>query len=221
MSGGERRLQPPRGLLVWLVQHPEVLAPQLKALERRAIRAGERAGLAVSPAWAKRREFLDGRDGELQREALDRLSSGKPLPSGAWFVFEGPTSVDCYLETDRIVVVIEGKRTESGPTTSTDWMPTRHQLLRNLDAALDIARGRRVVGLFIVEGDDSGDVPEVWRASTDATISEEALDASLPHRNRDERATIRDGYLGATTWQRGCESLGLQRDLLIAELEKT
>lgn len=49
------------------------------------------------------------------------------------------------------VVVIEGKRTEPGPTTSTTWMPVRHQMLRHIDAAWDTRGTRRVIGLMIVE----------------------------------------------------------------------
>ena len=57
------------------------------------------------------------------------------VPPRAWYVFEGQTSVDAYLCTSRYVVLVEGKRTESGPTTHTSWMEVRHQVLRNIDAA--------------------------------------------------------------------------------------
>jgi hypothetical protein len=215
MPGGERRLKPPRSLLKWLVQHPDLLTDQLDELYRRAVPAEGEAG----PAWVKRKLFLEGRDQDLEAEALEALSGSAPLPRGAWFVFEGPTSVDCYLETDRVVVTIEGKRTERRPTTTTEWLATRHQMLRNLDSALEIAAGRRVLAFFIVEGDAQGRVPDAWREWTDATISEHALDESLPHRSGDQRALLADGYLGATSWQLICDALALPRTLLIDKLE--
>jgi hypothetical protein len=69
-----------------------------------------------------------------------------------WYVFEGPTSVDAYLETDDLIVVVEGMRTERGPTTRTEYMPVRHQMLRNFDAAYDDRGDRELAGFFIVEG---------------------------------------------------------------------
>jgi hypothetical protein len=85
-------------------------------------------------------------------------------------------------------VLVEGKRTEAGPTTSTTWMPTRHPMLRNIDAAWDIAADRDVVGLFAVHGDSGGpSVPDVWKQFARDTLSPDGVDGSLPHRNASDR----------------------------------
>jgi hypothetical protein len=123
-------------------------------------------------------------------------------------MFEGPTSVDAYLETPELIVLVEGKRTERGPTTHTTYMSIRHQILRNLDAAWDMRGRRAVVAMFIVEGKgDGGEVPNNWQEFATATTSADALAGSLPHRGCEERAAIADGFLGVTTWQAVCREL--------------
>lgn len=77
-----------------------------------------------------------------------------------------------------------------------------------------------VVGFFIVEGQEDGSIPQAWRRSTDASISKDALDESLPHRTAEERTLLANGYLGATSWQKVCDTLGVSRNLLIPELSE-
>ena len=149
------------------------------------------------------------------RSEARHLLANEEIPPRAWYIFEGPTSVDVFLETPELIVVLEGKRTEPGPTTRTQWMAVRHQLLRNIDATLELPGHRRVVGAFIVEAEPgSFDVPEKWQAMTDLTISTPALTKSLPHRSEAERERIAAGYLGATTWAAVVREFGLSEDLV-------
>jgi hypothetical protein len=180
----EVQLPAPEGLLSWLVDN----LPELGTAE------GKRARLAAG-------------DPETLAEARRLLERRDPRSTArAWYVFEGPTSVDAYLETPGLIVLIEGKRTERGPTTRTTYMPTRHQLLRNLDAGWDIRGERDIVAMFIVEGDE---VSDDWQSFARATISREALDGSLPHRASKERAAIAEAFLGVTTWQIMCREFGI------------
>jgi hypothetical protein len=116
--------------------------------------------------------------------------------------------------------VIEGKRSEPGPITSTAWMPVRHQMLRQLDAAWEVRQGRRVYGVFIVEAEEGTEsaTPTVWREVVDMTISEEVLRGSLPHRSSDERSEIAGALLGVTTWQAVCEEFQIPSQVLIPEV---
>jgi hypothetical protein len=122
----EVQLPAPAGLLAWLLEN----LPHLEAAtgKRAQLVAGDPATIAEARALLARRSTT----------GTDR----------AWFVLEGPTSVDAYLETPELILLVEGKRTERGPTTRTTYMPVRHQILRNLDAAdaappgqLDAPRG--------------------------------------------------------------------------------
>ena len=183
----ERALQPPVALLAWLIRN---LAQPIQP--------------DTSSAWSKRQQLI-ARNPAVTEEAMRLLRSD---PSNrAWHVMEGPSYPDAFLATDDLVVVIEGKRTEAGPTTSTTWMPVRHQMLRHLDGALEILAGRSLYGLFLVEGNPDGALPGIWREACVSTLTSEALDGSLPHRGPGDRLLIRDAFLGATTWRVVCRAL--------------
>src|SRR4029077_17960689 len=103
-----------------------------------------------SPSTKAKRKSLVARDAATIDEALRLLATAPTL--GKWYVLEGRSQPDACLETDTILLVIEGKRTERKATAVTTWMPRRSQMLRHMDAAWDIRRGKRVLGLMIVEG---------------------------------------------------------------------
>jgi len=150
------------------------------------------------------------RDHDAIKEALELLD--KPLRRRLWYVLEGESKPDACIETDRLLLVVEGKRTERQATITTSWMGTRSQILRHMDAAWEVKGMRRVFGLMIVEGSSLGDQQGIsphWLRETEAQISEEMLASSLPHRSPQERRTLAEGFLGVTTWQRVCSEFDL------------
>lgn len=193
----QRALPPPRSLLRWLVT--EVVLP-LDAIAKST-------GLT-----REKREALSSRDPATMAEALALLGQ-RTLPKREWYILEGASKPDVYLVTSDLVVVIEGKRTEAGPTLDTEWMPVRHQMLRHLDAAWEqLNAGQRLVGFFIVEGEGGAadlSTPRAWRAAAETTLLPEVLAGSLPHRTPTEQQAIAAAFLGVTTWQRVCATLGL------------
>jgi hypothetical protein len=87
-----------------------------------------------------------------------------------------------------MLVVIEGKRTERKATTVTTWMRSRSQMLRHMDAAVDISQGKRVLGMMIVEGPGGADAVTPnghWLTSADSELLENTLADSLPHSSND------------------------------------
>ena len=192
-SDREVALAPPRSLLMWLVRHLEMPARE--------------SDLGNGPTLEKRKA-LANRDPKVVAEALallDSRSASERHPR-AWYVLEGASSPDVFLETDQAIIVIEGKRTEPGPTTSTSFLPGRHQMLRHMDCAWEIRRGRPVYGFFIVEehADDHD-----WIDFAAATCSDAAIEGSLPHRGVNERLAIRRGFLGFTTWRAVCAEFAI------------
>ncbi|MBW2316632.1 MAG: hypothetical protein JRH10_20915 [Deltaproteobacteria bacterium] len=194
----EKRLAPPASLLSWLVRHlgeahpDDIEGKDAKAGRRRALQAGDPATVA---------------------KALAKLSSDPR--TRAWYVLEGQSCPDVFLSTPDALVVIEGKRTEAGPTKGTTWLPGRHRILRHMDAAYEIAGRRPVLGFFIVEGESESEFPSDWLEAAHETLSPEAIEHSLPHRPPAEREAIARGFLGVTTWQEVCDRCGLDRGILI------
>jgi hypothetical protein len=105
-----------------------------------------------------------------------------------WWAFEGFTEVDCVLETDCLLLFIEGKRTEA-LASSTDWYPERSQLVRNLEAVREVAKGRTAAVLLV----------------TQEPVADEITADSLPRAclisTRPSGKAVVAGYLGQTTWE--------------------
>lgn len=210
----ECRVRPPRQLLHWLVDH--VVAPADEPATNRAQHpAGHQLATAADPGAAPGRD-AGSRARLLEGDAATRQLAHALIDAGparrAWYVLEGMSQPDVLLATHDAVVVIEGKRTESGPTMRTKWLPGRDQMLRHLDASYDLAGGRRVYGFYIVEGarDSAADaVPGVWRDAAAALTDPATLAAGLPHRTPAEREAIAGTFLGVTTWQAVCDALAV------------
>jgi hypothetical protein len=202
----EAKLAAPPDLLRWLLENAE---------EPRSAAAW---GLRPE-VMANRRRVVD-RDAATLAGALKSLQERRPS-SRAWYVLEGPSQPDVFLDTAESVVVIEGKRSEPDLKTSTAWMPVRHQMLRHLDAAWEHRQGRPIYGLFIVESEEGAASVEpspAWHQAVEATIAEEVLQGSLPHRSPDERSQIAGALLGVTTWQAVCDEFQIPREVLIPEV---
>lgn len=184
----EHEVLPCRALLRWCVQHPDELTWP----------AGETYGKDTT---GKRRALLyddpPGRQ-HTQREAL-RLIDELPPSTSAWWRFEGSSWIDCVIATDRVVITVEGKRTEP-LSAATDWYPKRSQLVRNLEAARQLSNGRRCATLLLREQAVDGGDPNQLAAS---------LDDAAPHLGDQQRAELQNTYLGNITWERACEAIGI------------
>jgi len=194
----EKKLNPPLALLSWLIRNP---------------RKPVSGVLSADPYKAqKRREWIDGSN-KVIREGLALLRHNPKQEN--WHIFEGQTQPDVFIQTPDLIIVIEGKRTEKKPTTTTKWMANRHQMLRHIDCAWEIAGNRRVIGFFIVDGHDADcAVPINWINYAKQTISSEAIASSLPHRSLEEQKGIASCFAGVITWQRLCKEFCIDRSKL-------
>src|SRR5207249_2024706 len=139
--------------------------------------------------------LIGKRDEQAQHAAQDAArralaQDGVAHSSRRWWAFEGFTEVDCCLQTDKLVLLMEGKRTES-LSESTVWYAGRNQLHRNLEAARDLAKGREFGVLLIAE--------EPLRDSALGDIR-----VGFPHLSHDERSELMTHYLGCITWRQLC-----------------
>jgi hypothetical protein len=183
----EAEVPPSAAFLEWLLRHPNRLAWP------------ERVG--GGNTTRHRREQLKGMHGreaqaEAQAEGLRALSGeGATGSRRKWWAFEGFTSVDCLLETDTLVLFIEGKRNEP-LSKATDWYPARNQLVRNLEVARGVA-GARVAAVMLACEDGLDVDHEQWIAE------------GTPHLGEIERSVLAESYMGQVTWSELCDGLGV------------
>lgn len=192
----EFSVAPGASFLRWLVENPDRLTWPLSEGRR----------LSYSATTQARREALvglvsDSARSEAQASALRSLDRNGPEKSSRrWWAFEGFTEVDCCIETDRAVLIVEGKRTES-LSESTAWYSGRNQLHRNLEAARELAAGREFGVLVVGEQE----IPESAIGNPEA---------GLPHLTAAERAELMSHYLGSLTWAQVCAATGIEYDSL-------
>ena len=158
-----------------------------------------------------KREALARKDAATIAEARQALQALQGDSRGRhWYVLEGNSRPDATLEMEDAVLLIEGKLTERSCTSKTKWMAGRSQLLRHMDAAAayERFRGKRILGLLLVEGDDEGPDTTVpsphWIAQSEAQYQTRMLAATLPHLSPNRRDLLAGGVLGVATWQAVC-----------------
>lgn len=183
----EYPVPPDRRFLRWCVEHPEKLTWPTGATYGDETTRMRRAMLYDEPP---------GREAGMQ-QALHLIETKSPT-TRAWWRLEGVTRIDCLLATDRVVVTVEGKRTEP-LSPATDWYRARSQLVRNLEAARQLAHGRRWGTLLISQHA----IDEASPAGLAAV-----LDSAAPHLSDSERAELQAAYLGNLTWDQACDALG-------------
>lgn len=190
----EKLIPPSTRFLRWLIEHPENLY-------------WPKGGKApFSHGAQNKREDLMGRHGKerqvsAQQAALTELEQkGAAFAHGKWWSFEGSSHVDCYFETEHVVLLIEGKRTES-LSNSVNWYPGRNQLVRNLEVAKEIA-GEKHFAVVVIAENEIG------------ALSQEVIDTSLPHFSPKERTDLMRHYLGCLTWKEVCVAVNVPYESL-------
>jgi hypothetical protein len=190
----EHEARPSAAFLEWLIKHPE-------ALHWPRGSAGE-----FGAETTERRERLRDGDPAAQDQALTELAARTPARSARqWWAFEGITKVDCWLETENLVLFVEGKRTEK-LSKVTAWFPRRDQLTRNLDLVGQAMPGKP--GYVLLATEVSVEEP-----------SEDELAAAAPHLGERATEVLLDRYLGQLSWRDLCAATGIDFSTLPNEVE--
>ena len=191
---------PSRRFLRWLIENPGKLTWPTHTVKKK----GKVPRTFGESTQTMRTELLNG-DFALRTKALDALAVTGPEGSRRkWWAFEGFTSVDCVLETDSLLLFIEGKRTEP-ISAATDWYPQRNQIVRNVEvASCAAAKSGKEFGVILC-------------AETHVDLPKEAFKDGLPHLSAPEQQALATQYWGCITWQQIvdalCPSLALPGNL--------
>ena len=118
--------------------------------------------------------------------------------SRAWYVFEGFTSPDIFIEGDDYVVICEGKWTESHITVKTTSLSSeneyRNQMIRHIQGALNHSN-KKVYAFYIVDK-DCGYETDLTKDAFAAQLELETI--KIP---AFEKTRITEAFCGYTTWQ--------------------
>lgn len=180
---------PPRDLLLWLVDHPDKLTWPAGALHSDETERLRHALINDDPPGARARA---------QQRARERARTASPFAND-WWRFEIASLLDCVLITDELVITVQGRRTEPSGS-ATPWYPQRSQLVRDIEAAGQIAQGRAWGSVLISDEALPTGSPEAVAAS---------LPAAAPHLAPDERFELESAYLGNITWREACDAVGV------------
>jgi hypothetical protein len=116
----------------------------------------------------------------------------------AWYVFEGFTNPDVFIEGDDYVVVCEGKWTESHITVKTTNLAAeneyRNQMIRHIQGALNATK-KKVYAFYIVDA-ECGYTTDLTKATFAQQLEMETI--KIPAA---EKAQIMEAFCGYTTWQ--------------------
>ena len=182
-------VNPPRELLRWFIDHPDQLRwTDSDAVSADAVRL-RRALVLDEPPGGRFRAQERARELLMTRSALSR----------EWWRFEEPATLDCVLITGRLVVTIVRKRAD-GLCPTTPWYPPRTELVRALEAARQMAAGRRWGSLLLSDRP----LPQ----GTDEAVAQ-SLPEAAPHLDEAERSELRQAYLGNLTWASACAAADL------------
>lgn len=172
---------PSRALLRWYIDHPE------------ALRWPE--GLEQSEATLRlRRALIDDDPPGARPRAQDRareLLAASPGLRPDWWRFEEIGRLDCVLMTGRMVITIAARGPDS-LAPATPWYPPRTRLVRDLEAARQLAGSRQFATILLSEAPVPG-----------GTVDEVAgsLPAAAPHLDDAGRHELAAAYLGNVRWE--------------------
>lgn len=184
---GEMKLKPTKRHLLALIRYmanKEHGAVAVRGQKRRALFFGSPEERAAAAARA---------EAELEA-AYDTLTAA----DRPWYLFEGFTCPDIYLEGEGYVIVCEGKWTEPHITTTTTHLSApgeyRNQMIRHIQGALNHT-GKRVYAFYIVDA-ACGYTEELTAASFARQLERETV-----RLDKEEKEAISESFFGFTTWQ--------------------
>ena len=119
--------------------------------------------------------------------------------SRQWYLFEGFTHPDIFIEGDDYIIICEGKWTESNITTTTTHLSSdgefRNQMIRHIQGALNL--GSKKVYAFYIVDEDCGYESQLTKESLATQLEMETI--KIPS---SEKAAILNAFYGYTTWQK-------------------
>lgn len=153
-------------------------------------------------SYVRKRDKSTG-DNKIKRDKLFNLDSETIKEAKScfkkWNKFETDSFPDLFIENDKNIIVIEGKRTERDITSSTLYLPNRSQMARHIENTLYYLHKKnekkRVIGFYIIE-DECNNKEHYTRK-----YFRYNLDLETIQKCDDLKRAIANSFYGYTTWQ--------------------
>ena len=123
--------------------------------------------------------------------------------------FEGDTFPDIFIETEKYIIVVEGKWTEGKRTSSTTHLKNRDQLIRHIQGAIEYRRNHQIenkliIGFYIVNRKDILDRNfPITEKDFEDIIDKEDIQMG-------DSDLLLDSFYGCTSWEKVETIFGLK-----------
>lgn len=162
-------------------------------------------GLLKSDIVSEKRGDLFGKNGKEKQqqakiEALQRIDEmyDNCVLLKEWYIFEGNTNPDIFIEGDDYIIICEGKWTEPHITTKTTHLNAddeyRNQMVRHIQGALN-STNKKVYAFYIVDA-DCGYLHDLTEEAFVQQLECETIELSSQ-----EKEIIKQAFYGYATWQ--------------------
>lgn len=130
---------------------------------------------------------------------LNKVYDSMTVSFRAWYVFEGFTNPDIFIEGDDYVIICEGKWTEQHITIHTTNLTAkdgeyRNQMIRHIQGALNYTN-KRIYAFYIVDK-KCGYLEDLSTQAFGKQLSRETIKI-----DETEKVKIMNSFKGYTTWQ--------------------
>lgn len=182
----EKKIPPSRSLLIWMLQN-------LKELNKVNNFDVDNVD---SETYQKRKALFAG-DKKIVDDAIRIIKTESKLPDKAWYIFEGKTHPDIFIETIDSIFIGEAKRTEKDITTTTKWLNKRDQLIRHVDSVLD--QSKQVYSFYIL--DKSEYLNGRYKERMKLYSKKEYYKENLRHRDDSAIEKAMNSFIGFIFWE--------------------
>ena len=155
----------------------------------------------IVPSMNKDRELLllgnkEERESK-KREAKQLLEDNYDNLSATcrdWYIFEGFTHPDVFIEGEDYVLIGEGKWTESHITINTTNLEKRNQMIRHIQAAKN-SFNKKIYAFYLVD-ENCGYLDDLTQDAFKKQLTEETIKIE-----EKEQKEIAESFVGYITWQ--------------------
>jgi len=181
----EAKIQASKSMLIWMLENPKKLN-----------RPNDHGENDRNSSTFKKRELLFSGDSETLAEAIDSINKMPKDAKIKWYILEGKTSPDIYIETEDAIFIGEAKRTEKKITTKTRWLKNRDQLIRHIDSQLD--QPKKIYSFYLLE---KKYFEKYYKHSMQKYYDEDYFKSNLEHRNDELIDRAFNSFIGIAFWE--------------------